>query len=475
VDGFLGINIARKALETSQYGLDTTAHNIANANTPGYSKQRVILGTTEPFPAPAYNRPMLQGMLGTGVQVKSIERVRDSYFDGQIRKENQSQGYWETKDNTLKQIETIVNEPSDSSLQNLMSEFWNSWQTLSKNTESRSARSSMLENGRMLATAFNQLNSKLSSLRDNLNDQVSTTVSEVNDIAKRLAELNHNILETKSFGVQPNDAMDERDMLIDQLSKIMDIQVTDLSNSVTVVTVGGSQLVTGYGYNELEVVPNGANNGYYDIKWKVNNAALNVNGGDLKSLLDSRDTLVPGYRAELDTLANELVTQVNAVHNTGYGLDGVTGYDFFTGTSAITIALSTDVDNNPGHIAAAGTAPVAPATTPAPGDNAVALKLAQMKDTKFAIGVPPTTGTLDDYYRSFVANLGINSQESGRMVENGQSYVDLIEQHRQSVSGVSLDEEATNMVKFQRAYEAAARIISVFDQMLDTLINQMGR
>lgn len=473
MDGFLGINIARKALETSQYGMDVTAHNIANANTPGFSRQRAILGTTDPFPAPEFNRPLIQGQMGTGVKIRSIERVRDSYFDGQIRKENQSLGSWQIKDNALKQVETIFNEPSEVGLQNLMSEYWNSWQQLSKNPESLAARSAVIESGRMLASAFNQLDNKLNRLRDNLNEQLGIKINDVNDIAQRLGEINKQILATKAYGVKPNDLLDERDLLLDQLSKMVDVSINELDTGVVVVTLNGTHLVSEYQVNKLTTVPNGANNGYYDVQWAVSGLNANIYGGELKGLMDARDTIVPVYQKRLDDLAVATMTEVNARHLAGFDLSGNAGVEFFDPltTGAANFAINPPLLADPRLVAAAG------AAGDVPGGNTNALSLAQLKDVQVTIGVPPSTvtATLNDFYRSVITDLGIESQNSGRMVTNGKLYYDLVENHRQSVSGVSLDEEATQMIKYQRAYQAAARVITIFDDMLDTLINRMLR
>ena len=466
MDGFFGIGIARKALDASQYGMDVTAHNIANANTPGYSRQRAILAAAPSFPYPGYNRPMLQAQLGTGVEVKSVERVRSSYFDDQIRKENQSLGGWGVKDDALKQVESILNEPSDTGLQNMMGEFWDSWQELSKNPESLSARSSVIEMGRTLASTFNQLDAKLSRLRDNLNDQAAVKVDEVNNIADRIYALNKDIVRIQTTGVAPNDLRDERDKLVDDLSKIADITVAEQDSGTELIFLNGRQLVSEYSANHIQATPNGLNSGYGDVTWAVDGSPVTSYGGELKSLTDTRDTTIQKYRGDLDTLASTLVTEVNNLHAAGVGLDGTTGWNFFAGTGAGDIALSPDVDD-PKHVAAA--------TNPAgiPGDNSNALAIAKLKDTLLTINGDNVT--MNDYYRSTITNLGIESQDSSTMVTNGKLYTDLLENHRQSVSGVSLDEEATNMIKYQRAYEAAARVITMLDDMLDTLINRMIR
>ncbi len=466
MDGFFGISIARRALDASQYGMDVTAHNIANANTPGYSRQRAILAATPSFPYPGYNRPMLQAQLGTGVEVKSVERVRSSYFDGQIRKENQALGGWQVKDDALKQVESIINEPSEAGLQNIMGEFWNSWQQLSKNPESLSVRTSVIEMGRTLTSTFNQLDTKLSRLRDNLNDQVAVKVDEVNNIADRIYSLNNEIVRIQTFGVEPNDLKDERDKLIDDLSKIADISIAEQDSGVSIVFLNGRQLVSEYSANHIQTTPNGMNSGYNDVTWEADGSAVTLYGGEIKALVDSRDVTIQKYRSDLDTLASTLITEVNNLHAAGVGLDGTTGWNFFTGTGAADITLSADIDD-PKHLAAATDAAAIP------GDNTNALAIGKLKDALLTINGNDVT--MNDFYRSTVTDLGIESQEAGRMITNSKLYSDLIENHRQSVSGVSLDEEATNMIKYQRAYEAAARVITMLDDMLDTLINRMVR
>lgn len=462
MNGFFGIEIARRALQTSQQALDVTAHNIANANTPGFTRQRVIQGATPAFPAPYWNRPLIQGQMGTGVQVQSVQRVRDSYFDGQIRRENQSLGGWEVTKNNLEQIETIFNEPSDGGLLNIMGQFWSSWQELSKNPESISTRTGVLETGRLLATTFNQLDSKLGRIQDNVNEQVAVKVSEINSLARRISEINRGVLRVKAYGSEPNDLLDERDLLIDKLSRLVDVKLADLDTGATSIFINGSQLVSEYGYSELEVVSN-PGNGFYDVKWKASGIATAIYGGEVKALIDTRDITVPAYRSEINTLAASIISQVNALHFTGFGLDGSTRLDFFSGATAADIAMSPDV-SDPRRLGAS--------ISGEPGDNSNTLAIAQLKN---ALVMGGNMVTMDDYYRSLVTNLGVESQQAKAMLANGKMYYELIENHRQSVAGVSLDEEATNMIKFQRAYQSAARLITVFDEMMDVLINQMAR
>jgi flagellar hook-associated protein 1 len=459
----LGIDIARKALQSMQQAMDVTAHNIANANTEGYTRQRVIFGTTEPFPAPSFNRPMTTAVFGTGVEVKTVQRVREGYFDGQTRKENQSLGSWEVTDNTMKQLETIFNEPSTSGLQTIMGEFYNSWQELSKNPESASVRNTVIQTAQMLVTSFNQIDKKFTSLQDNVNEQIGVAVGEINDLANQLSSVNKDILKAVTYGTQPNDLLDQRDQILDKLSKYLDISTVEQETGVAKVAVNGVFIVDDFSAHELQVVRDPVNSGYYNVEWTHTDASFVYTNGSLRSLVDSRDTLVPKYRTNLDTLAESMVSKINEIHGEGYSLDGtITGLDFFSGTTAADIAISEDIS---------GPEMIGASLTGAQGDNSNALRIAQLKNELI---MEDETVSLDDYYRSLITNLGVESQTSNRMVNNSKQYLDLIETHRQSVSGVSLDEEASNMIKFQKGYQAAARLVSVMSEMLDDLIN-VGR
>jgi flagellar hook-associated protein 1 FlgK len=444
----------------NQYAMNVTSHNIANANTDGYSRQRVILGTTEPFPAPSFNRPMVSATFGTGVEVKTVERVRESYFDGQTRKENMTLGGWEVTDNTLKQLETIFNEPSDSGVQSIMGDFYNAWQELSKNPESSAARNSVIQTAQMLTTAFNQLDKEFTSLQDNINEQLQATVDDINDSAEQLASLNKDILKSVTFGTTPNDLLDKRDALIDKISKYMDITVIEEDSGIAKVALNGVYLVDDFTAHNMQTVSNPDNNGYYDLEWSDTVTPLVITGGSIKSFIDSRDTLVPKYRENVDTLVQSFANEVNALHGEGFTLNGTTtGLNFFSGSTAKDFAISADIT---------GPEMVAASLSGAQGDNSNALRIAQLKS---ALVMQDNTSSMDDYYRSLITNMGVESQTAGRMATNAKQYLDLIEGHRQSVSGVSLDEEAANMIKFQKGYEAAARLVSIQNEMLETLIN----
>ena len=461
---FFGLEIGRKALQAQQSALDVTGHNIANANTPGFSRQRAVMATTDPFAMPAFNRPIGAGQLGTGVEVQEIKRLRDDFIDLQVRQEVNKTGEWEVKQNSLQKLEVIFNEPSDSGLRTVLDQFWDSWQELSKKPELEAVRSIVRQRGIAVAETFNHLDRQLTDLAEDLDASIKIRVDDINNIASQIATLNDQIVRIEVQGDNANDLRDKRDLLIDELSKIIQVTVQENQYGATTVTIGGRALVVESQSFQIYGDPNGANFGYVDLKWATDNSLVSVQNGAIRGMLDIRDTTVPSYRTQLDDLANALVVNTNLEHSAGFGLDNNTGRNFFApaGTDAGTIAVDANILGDLDHIAAASVAN-------APGDGSNALDIAELKHQNL-IG----TSTIDDYYRGMIAQLGVESQESTRMTDNQNLLLSQLENRRQEVSGVSLDEEMTNMIKFQHAYNAAARVVTAMDEMLDLIVNRLG-
>lgn len=626
---FFGLEIARSALQSQQRALDVTGHNIANANTKGYTRQEALLSASNPFSVPALNRPTTPGQVGTGVQVDQIRRLRDQFIDTQVRTENKSLGYWEARRDALQKVEVILTEPSDSSLRSVMDQFWESWQELSKNPESLAARSVVQQRGIAVAETFNHIDRSYRQLQSDLNDNIKVKVQNINSIAKQIADINLQILPIEAQGDNANDLRDKRDNLLDELSKIVDIRTYENSMGQVNVTIGGRDIVTGKAVSPLLAVQNSANNGYVDIVWSDDRSSAKFTSGELQGLLESRGYtdpntgefvgVIPELRKDLDLMAKTLVDEINKIHKGGYDLNGNQGNNFFRPfeegvypNSGISFAEAMQVDAgvlNSLNVIAAG-------DTATKGDGANALEMAQVKhksfmdltkgqsnllskwqtrqsyatqadgktkvdynlatnifgagglfktsdlgpnayfeikqgaqtlkidltdagglanlpagvstvnelldyinteaaaagmnltatletvsgknylqikanDTgedqsiivsefnfvgaaTFGWGNANTTGTIDDFYRSQLGKLGVDSQEASRMVDNQELLVDQLDNKRLSLSGVSLDEEMTNMVRFQHAYNAAARVVTVMDEMLDKIINGMG-
>ncbi|KNZ70096.1 flagellar hook-associated protein FlgK [Thermincola ferriacetica] len=473
---FFGLNIGRQALQAQQRALDVTAHNIANANTEGFSRQRAVMATTTPFAYPSVNRPIGAGQIGTGVMVEEVKRMRDSFIDLQVRQEVNKTGEWETKNNSLQKLEVIFNEPSDAGLRTVLDQFWEAWQELSKKPELEAVRSLVRQRGIAVAETFNHLDRQLTDLAEDLDASVKIKVDEINNIAGQVAALNDQIVRVEVQGDNANDLRDKRDLLLDELSKIVQITVKEDNSGAVTVSIGGRALVSAAGVSKISAVPNGANNGYVDLQWAVDGTAVSIQSGSIKGMLDIRDITIPSYRQQLDDLANALVTSVNAEHVAGYGLNKTAAdphFNFFdaAGTTAATISIDAAILGDLDNIAAASTAadPLASPSVENSGDGSNALNIAELKHQAL-LG----TATLDDYYRGMIAQLGVEAQESSRMVDNQNLLLSQLENRRQEVSGVSLDEEMTNMIKFQHAYNAAARTITAMDEMLDTIVNRLG-
>lgn len=248
---FHGLEVAKRGMFTQQSALYVTGHNIANANTPGYSRQRVNFVQTEPYPPASMNRPQIPGQMGTGVEAGSIERVRDSFLDIQYRGENNKLGYWEARADALKKMEDIMNEPSDSGLSKTMDQFWQALQDLSVNPENEGARSVVRQRGLAVVETFHYLYDSLSQIKKDLGHEIGVTITEINSLAQQISKINQQISEIEPNGYLPNDLYDERDRLIDELSKLVNVQVEKVPS-------GGNALKIAEGtYNIYLVDSNG--------------------------------------------------------------------------------------------------------------------------------------------------------------------------------------------------------------------------
>jgi len=507
MSNFFSLEIGRRAILTHQTALSITGHNIANADTPGYTRQVPEIVTTRPWHAPSLTASGKAGQLGTGVDIAAINRIRDEFIDAQIRHENQAEGYWAAMQETLSQIEVFINEPSESGLRTVMDMFWESWQDLVANPESEAVRTVTLQRGMALADAIKYTYQQLTDLRLDVNSQITVKVDEVNSLALQIADLNRQIMAISVAGKQANDLMDKRDLLIDQLSRIADVTIkTDRYNMVS-LQLGGSMLVDGGQWNQLATIKDA--NGMDMVVWKDNQVAVIVKNGELRGLLDARGKtsnseevsfaykeIIPGMIDDLNALAETLAERINEVHKQGYSLNNKTsiatpanpspvavpdGTDFFVKEASKSWAASMQVNqiiqDDVKNIAAAA-APVwgEDGLRTNFGDGKNALKIAQLKHDLNNPWVNPKVHnmTIDDFWRSAAADIGVLSQEAQRMVLNQGELLNELENKRQSVSGVSLDEEMINMVKFQHAYNGASRYITAIDEALDVVINRMG-
>ncbi|MFG6114700.1 flagellar hook-associated protein FlgK [Halobacillus sp. MO56] len=524
---FHGLEVAKRGLFTQQSALHTTGHNIANANTPGYTRQRVNFEQTAPYPPASRNRPEIPGQVGSGVQAGSIERVREQFLDIQFRGEANKAGYWESKADSISKMEEVMNEPSEQGLSKTMDRFWQSLQDLATNPEDAGARSVVRQRGIAVTETFNYLSRSLEGIQKDLENEIDVTVKDANSLLTQIDQLNQQIGNVEPHGYLPNDLYDERDRLIDDLSQLVDIEVNyEMSNGKPDAMAMGQatiQLVNG---TEKDMLVNGKpgqgesrvyhlNAEIKDVEGRSVGTGFSLSpkdgGGDTKNLdtYHSQGKLLAlkeahGYQnskgesrgmyldmlADLDKMAYAFATEFNQVHQDGATLKDienntndenplVSSQPFFTdgssqlpeeGTMNAGLAgrldIHTDIKEDTDNIAAAAKG------QPYAGDGSNALALAGVKDAELADLGEATS--LKSYYEGVIGKMGVESQEYQRLQNNASTLKESVEQRRQSVSAVSLDEEMTNMIKFQHAYNASARNMTAVDEMLDRVINQMG-
>lgn len=466
---FFGLNIAQKGIQTQQRALDITSHNIANANTEGYTRQEAIMASTRPVKVQG-------GYVGTGVEITEYRRIRDQFLDVQLRTENKSLGEWDVKSDILGKLEIIFNEPTDSSLRKVMDEFWQSWQDLSKDPQSVAIRDTVMQWGVSLTEAFNHIDTQFTDLQKDINSGLSVKVDEINSIGRQISDINMQIIKAEADGSHANDLRDKRDLLIEQLSRIADVGVSEDEFGSVNVSIGGRNIVTRNFTTEIKFTDNEVDATQAKLTWVdpltgLEQGEVIVYGGELKGYVTMRDEVVTSLQDKIDNLVSAIAQELNDIHNTGYALDDNLGLDFFTRKddtkpfSAGNIKINELIQNNTNLIAAGKTTPVLQ------GDGSNALEIAQLKDKLI---MNTQTASFDDYYRSTVAQLGVDAMEAERMLDNQQLLADQIKNKREGISGVSLDEEMTNMIRYQHAYSASARVVNVMDEMLDLIVNRLG-
>ena len=445
VSTFMGLETTLRGILAQQLALDVTGHNIANANTVGYSRQRASLVATDPYTVPGVTRPPQAGQLGTGVDVDQYERIRDSFIDLQLRAQTMLNGANQATQDGLQQVEQAFNEPSDSGLNSLLAKYWSAWQDVSNSPENLATRQALAAAASSLAGGFNQVSQQLSTLQTQTATNVTYTINDVNSIGTQIAALNDAIAKSTVTGDHPNDLLDQRDLLIDKLSELGNVALANGANGAVDVSIGGAALVTGATSATLAEA-----------------SLTSLTSGKLSALVKLRDTTIPGYQTQLNTVASTLISQTNTAHAAGFDLSGTAGGTFFTGTDAATIGVNSALVTNPALIAASGNGQ--------PGNAAAALAINTLRGT-VVIG----SATIDQAYSQLVTRIGSDSQEAQRSLDTSSLLASTLQSKRDSVSGVSLDEEMTNMVRFQRGYQASARALSAMDDMLDTLITRTGR
>jgi len=620
---FSGIEIGKRSLIAHNVGLTTVGHNLSNAATEGYSRQRVEMKAFDPIYRPQLNRAETAGQIGQGVDVARIERIRDGILEGRIVSQANGEGYWESRDKYLRMVEQVYNEPADTSVRHLMDQFWNSWQELSMYPEQMASRQAVLQHGKALIDGIHNQYNSLDRIRQMLDEDIRGTVKQVNDQISDIAKLNEEIVKSKAAGDSPNDLLDQRDLLVEHLSKIINITVDKRDPDEFSVYTSGLHIIQGKIARPFTTVPDTANEGYSKVAWKYSGEDALFRGGKLAALQQMRDVDVRGEIQNLDNMAVNFTDLVNDIHRSAYGLDGKTNTNFFVEHPAVLNAqgnydrngdgafdstylfrvtganqlqakaqiglegtltfpgqsdrvrvnyyptdtvgdlvarinnssaeVAARLDRN-GHLVLKGTpaaqkerpdfvlrymedsgqllggyagilrgpgpenaftwgqpdasailrpdaqyalAPLShpsawiginediqhePASIAAsfkdpgetegdPGDGSAAIEIAGLRNRPVMVG---QTATFDDYFADTVANIGLKGQESELALKTQQTIMKDLRDTRQSISGVNIDEEIAQMIKYQHGYNAAARFVTNINQMLDTIINRMG-
>ncbi len=640
---FGGMEISKRGLSVHQTAINTTGHNISNADNDQYARQRVGMKSMDPIYDPALNRASGPGQIGQGVSVAQIERVRDHFFDDQIVDVQNVKNFWDARYQYLFQMEKVFNEPTDNSLRSLSNKFWASWEELSSYPTDFSHRAVVLERANSLTTRIKDVYDKLTQLRVRANNEVIADVDRVNSLAGEIRDLNERILKIQTLGDQPNDLMDRRDAAVEKLSELVNIQVGRGDKDELIVFIGEQALVQGEIQRRLKTVPNAKNDGMARVTWEHNDRDLALNGGHMLGLLEIRDKAIVERIDQVDQFAVNMSDVVNEIHRDGFGLNGSTNRDFFqiralasnssgnyqlqnasanfdlnqdgtaeisaifrvSGTNTVDptrkigldgtmtffrndkdntpvsidysrdetleevitrindanagvvaymnhdnqlalkavtadddrrtnfmlrhiedsgdllvgytgilntageagafdfrrvneisklrpalqditltpifhpaayLTIASEVGGDPASIAAGrgkdvgGTGDYNTAGGSADGTNAL-LMASALKQGSWMFG---RTKNPDEFYNALIAKLGSESRTAEDAVMRQKDNLKELTNLRQSVMGVSLDEEMSNMVQFQHAYNASARVLNTMNEMLETIISRLG-
>ncbi len=451
------LNTGRQALLLEQLAMQVIGHNTANVNTAGFSRRRLDL-TTSPAVLRSGN-----WLYGAGVAVGDLGRIRDRILDDQFRRSNTTLGYWSELENSLGEVEQVFNEFGGGAVSDHLQAFWDAWQDLADDPETLSARTNLIECARTLASSLNRVHKGLVSEREYLDQTLVDHVSEVNQITAEIAALNAQITGTETGGGEASDLRDRRDLLLDELSQLVSISSHENEDGAVNVYLGGQILVQGdqaqalglTAYTEEDVT-------LHRVVWQTGGQSVEFGDGKLKATLAARDSSIPNALNHLDVFATTLVQEMNSRHVTGYGLTGSNGFNFWDGntTGAGDIAVDAAIVADPRLIATAG-------NPDAPGDNSVALWIGQLQTERILDG---GVSTLADYYTNLATGIGSETAAAHERRTTEEGAVNLLEERRQSVSGVSMDEEMANLIKVQKSYEAAAKIVTTVDEMMETIL-----
>lgn len=460
------LSIGRTAMQAFRLGMNIAGYNVANANTPGFSRRRVDL-TTLPVIG------VRNGLVGMGVDVAGVHRLRDNFLDFAYRREIGRLGTDKSREEILSGLEPLLGQADNATLSTALSGLFDSFETLSAQPDSPAVRANVILKAQEVARTFQRVDKNLVEARRNADVRVSESVKRINEILDQLKQSNLDILQQEAGGAEASDLRDQRDRLLDELGELLPITTVEKDNGqVTVMVEGtGDALLSGVSPHHLTTTQDAE--GMLQVQIDHVGTKLDITasmrGGKLGGYLKARDEDLQKYRASLDALATEFVTQFNAVHSAGFDLNGNPGQALFlpnppTGHVAAVMTVNPNLVSDYRLLAAASAAG-------APGNNGNALAFVGLRAK-----VLPSLGglTLGDYSAEFVADIGRDVKSVTASMEGGQAVVDALQERRQQISGVSMDEEAANLVRWQQSFQAAARFLQTANSVIDTVLNTLG-
>jgi len=460
------LNIARNALFAQQTSMQVLSNNIANVNTTGYARQEAVLTEADAVMADSGL------LLGSGVRVEKVTSYYDKYLEYSIAKQYTSLEEQKTYQKFFSRIESVLDE-TNSQLTSTITAFFNSWQSLSADPLSTVARADVAMKASNLCQGIQNTYGELKNLQIEADNNVANEVTEINNILASIAELNKKTYESSAGGSESASFASQRLIALQELSGKLNLQYfEDENGGMTVMTADGKGLVEKGTVYELSAEKTGTDN-FYHVYWNGNSVhsvdiTNTIGGGTIKSLVDIRDTQLTGFIDDINDLAQSLMTEVNAVHSTGYNSGGTTGVNFFenmTQDFAANIDLSNEIKTDVNYIASSSSASNLT-------NNDIALAIADLGSADVTIGGQETTYVT--YTASIASTIGNLSQNAQNLTEYHQNLMSMVSNQRESVSGVSIDEEMSNLIKFQYAYQAAARLINTADTLMSALM-EIGR
>ncbi len=457
------MDTATKTMQTYQEAIDIASHNISNSGNTNYTRQKVV-----------FSPVVAENASGAGVKISDIQRIRDTLNDTQVRQYTSLNSNAQTSANNLSQIETIISEPTDDGISNYITSFFNTWSSLTTDPTSTSTRSNVVAAAQQVSGRFQEIFSGLDKVKASVSDDMTVKVNQMNTDLQQITTLNKEIFNTQVGGNKANDLQDQRDKVINDLSTLANITVSMDDKGCANVSVGGIQAADMNNYNQFKVLND--NGKVKIVSISDNNTSVCLNDGKLAADVDLYTNKIPSYYSSYQNLATNFANSVNTIHKTGFTLEqngtSSTNINFFgkddgTGNWEVMdgeqLVINQDIVNNPADIAASDTASN-------DGNGNIASKIAALNDTKIS-GL--NNQTFIDYYNSILSQVGSDKTSSDNTVSSSNLILQQLQSQTSSVSGVSMDEEMSNILIYQRGYQAASKIVSIADQLLQTLIGML--